>query len=88
MKLFDRFGFGAQLLDHLAIVGRLAERLRVVINNGQNLRIERLLEFLDGDFLTLRQVCHIQDEVRFAVVLSRCLQQIDEQDVKEIIKRS
>ena len=48
MKRFDRFGFGVQLLDHLAIVGRLAERFAVVIDNGQNLCIERLLEFLDA----------------------------------------
>src|SRR6185312_9920947 len=34
MKRFDRLGFGVQLPDHLAIVGRLAERFAIVIDDG------------------------------------------------------
>ena len=47
VKLLDRLGFRAELLDHLAVVRRLAEGLAVVVDDGKSLGVERLLEFLE-----------------------------------------
>ena len=75
-EIFRRFCFRIELFDHLTVVAGLTKGLAIVFDHRKCFDIERLLELFQRDLLPLGNACHVDDEVRAAVVFACRLEQI------------
>ena len=65
------------LLDHLPVIGCLADQLNIEIDDDLGLEVDSMTEIFDRNFGTLRHANLVQQEYRRPVVWTRALKLVN-----------